>query len=418
MSFEIPVKVKNNLSIKEICSREGDLVFKYLNSGSLGHALYVNSVTLHTHSNRLEMELYSSALATDSVYNVVNVPYGVFEGSLVSYDGNGKSYRIVEIINKSAYYEITLSRSLGVAIAVGDTIIKEASSQPLQISFGTTYKGGFVTDQYTYSNKHVPINTSVTIPVDKLFSPSESLLIQVSSPEKDGFVSYDVSAYRVNADVNFNATYVVYALGDSTANPGGYIGEVGGHMHSVAVKSMNDGGGDYRLTTDQMSGKTSSHLIDSLKDGMKIIPQANLILFQHGINDAFQGTTDEEWGDNLDYMIWWRDRNYPDAKLVFVGATPISNNAPDKQVRLAELAAIQATKADASREVYYFGITDYLVANYPEFDYTSESFNFSDGVHPTHASNKLYGLILGRYLRTIPSLKLSEYTEEIIYTEN
>jgi hypothetical protein len=208
---------------------------------------------------------------------------------------------------------------LGTALYV-DTVnlmVSSTSSAPVKVNFGTTLNGVFSAPNYDYSFPEMNVGTNLTIPVKKIFKYGEALFIQRPSSETVGNVWAVMSSYLISGDTNFKAKNVIYYFGDSVANLDAYITRVGGHMFNTAKLAVNTVGYDARMIADYMSGKTSTDLVNSLKNGLKIVRQADMILFMHGINDAYQGTTNAVWQANLEYMINWRDVNYPSSKLVF-----------------------------------------------------------------------------------------------------
>jgi lysophospholipase L1-like esterase len=287
---------------------------------------------------------------------------------------------------------------LGSALYVDSVIVMATSptNAPVKFNFGTALNGSFVAGQYEGPSAFIGANTSIQIPVKKIFKYGESLFIQKSTDESVGIISFIANSYKISEDINFAAKNVIYCLGDSVANLDGYISRVGGHMFNVAKLSVNTIGYNSRMIADSMSGKSSTDLVNSLKNGLKVVRQADVILFMHGINDAYQNTTDANWRLNLEYMINWRNLNYPKSKLVLVGATHLSNTESTQIERLAQLRAIESTYADANNNIYYKSMADVVLPNY-----NPNSTYFTDGIHPTQASHDLYGAALGAFLKTI-----------------
>lgn len=296
------------------------------------------------------------------------------------------------------YRQFLKTPGLGTALYIDSvTIISNSStSAPVNTNYGTLLNGIFVPSQYDSGTFLMGANTSITIPIRKIFKYGESLFVQRASNETVGNITSIQSAYLISEDINWGAKNVMYFFGDSVANLDSYITRVGGHMFNTAKLAVNTIGYDARMIADSMSGKTSTDLVNSLKNGLKIVRQADIILFMHGINDAYQGTTDAVWRSNLEYMISWRNINYPNSKLVFLGATHLSNTQTTQISRLAELRLIEETYADSSQKIYYKSMADVVLPNY-----NPNSTYFTDSIHPTQSSHDLYGFELGNFLKTI-----------------
>lgn len=305
---------------------------------------------------------------------------------------------VMDIQLEGKYLVNLKTPGLGSSLYVdGVTILSaSASANAVLFNFGTTLGGAFVASAYESSIASMAPNSSVFIPIKKILKYGEALFIQRASSETVGTISAIINGYLISGDTNFSAKNVMYFLGDSVANLDGYITRVGGHMFNTAKLAVNTIEYDARLIADTMSGKTSTDLVNSLKNGLKIVRQADIILFMHGINDAYQGTTDAVWRTNLEYMISWRNINYPKSKLVFVGATHLSNTQTTQITRLAELRAIESTYANAGNNIYYKSMADVVLPNY-----NPSSTYFTDAIHPTQASHDLYGAELGTFLKTI-----------------
>jgi len=381
--------------------QEGKLKFDSKTNAGLGHVLAVKTISLHATQPRLVATLLIDASDTATTYRIPkNIGYQV--GNIIGYSPNSKGYPITSINTSDVAFDvITLSFTLGINILAGDTIEKVYFDYPIEYNIGTLKGGLFESDNYSFYAGKISVNSSIVLQVDKILQQGEQLLLQKGTNEKNGDINYVVSGYKISADTNFDAERVMYCLGDSIANLSSYVNRFGGHMHWQARTALNairinpyDKGYDCRIVSDSMSGKNSTDLVNDLKAGMKIIRRANLILFQHGINDAYQGTSDGAWNANLTYMIAWRDANYPDAKLVFVGATPLKTG-DTYLTRLGQLRTIEATYHDPSNNVYYVS----LESAYP--DVSSGSPYFTDSIHPSQLGHDACATILNPFLAGI-----------------
>ena len=397
---ELQIAEKGQIPWYDIQQEGKFQTFAKTNAG-FGHALAVQNVIINAYLYKNIATINTAALATDSSYKV-NKGHGLIVGNFISYSSSTKSYAITAIDTSNGVYDlITLSYSLGVAIGIGDTLLQGSQSKQVLAYLGTTLGGVFVGDDYTYAPYYLNEGSSITLPVNKILQQGEALFVQAANGEKNGGINMAISGFKISADTNFSASKVMYCLGDSIANLSGYVTRYGGHMHwqaRTALNALRNGvypnGYDCRIVSDSMSGKTSIDLISSLKTGMKVIRKADLILFQHGVNDAYQGTTDAVWNANLAYMIAWRDTNYPGAKLVFVGATPLKTGDTNL-TRLGQLRTIQATYHNPANKVYYVSLEN----AYP--DVSPSSPYFTDIVHPTQLGQDAGGTVLGNYLVTI-----------------
>ena len=396
-----PVDTNNYKFIEEICMKEGKLVFNQT-STSLGHTLFIKNVTISAYTVNRIVTLQDAALVTDNQYKILKGSF-LAVNQYLGYYSNQKQYKVTAIDSSNPSYDlVTLSNTLGIAMSAGDTLFQFADFEEIDVSIGVTMNGGFdfpaTLDYYATSLKLIA-GATMTIELNKLLQQGEALFVSRATTEINGAIGVVTTGYRVSADTNFKAKRVIYGLGDSIANPSSYVTRYNGHMWNIAKlevnKSIANGGKAYdaRLAFDSMSGKTSTDLVNTLKAGRKVIDQADVILFQHGVNDAYQGTTDLVWNQNLQYMIDWRDANYPNAKLVFLGATPLASSETTENARLVELRAIQATYEDIPNNVYYFGMDTIILPNY-----TASSTYFTDAIHPTQASHDLYGAGLGNFI--------------------
>ena len=231
----------------------------------------------------------------------------------------------------------------------------------------------------------------------------------VSGILKDGdgttslLANINISGIRLTADFNFNANKVILWVGDSIAK-GAVLGgttysDVNNTISSVSpmdhyafqVRNYLQGRGeDCRLVIKAMGGYTSRQMGWWIKNGWLDIDQADVVFYQLGVNDATGTTTDQQYTDELNRLINWRDRKHPRCKIVFLGNTPLNNST--NETRLATLRNLMSAQANANNKIYYLSLAN-------AFDRTVLSnYTSNDGMHPNIANNVNVATVINNWI--------------------
>lgn len=214
-----------------------------------------------------------------------------------------------------------------------------------------------------------------------------------------------VSGIRMTADLNFSAKKVMMWIGDSIvlgSSMGGssyssYLNTATSvspldHFAFQARNKLQTKGVDCRLVIKAMGSHTSKQMGYWIKQGWFDIDQCDCIFYQLGVNDATLGTTDAEFTAEINRLIDFRDRKFPNAKIVLVGDTPLNNST--SEARLAQLRTIKASFANSGIKIYYMDLSS-------SFDKTTlTNYTSSDGIHPNIASNLLVGNVISSWIDT------------------
>jgi lysophospholipase L1-like esterase len=213
-----------------------------------------------------------------------------------------------------------------------------------------------------------------------------------------------INGMSITADLNFGADKVIMWIGDSVARGttiGGTIFDATGN-YATAVSPFDHfafqvrnhfqrRGQDVRLVNKSMGGYSSVTANGLVKFGWYDIDQVDCIFYQMGINDTSgTPTSDTVFNANLDNIIDLRDRMYPNAKIVFVGASPLNNNT--QETALINFRTLMSNKADVNDNIYFVSLAS-------AFDRTVLSnYTSNDGVHPNIASNTLMATAINNWI--------------------
>lgn len=244
-------------------------------------------------------------------------------------------------------------------------------------------------------------NNAISIPLKRVSPPGVTGTVFLSWGDGTSTVQsrFAMSAYRMTADLNFNAKKTILWIGDSITR-GTSIGGTGYNAGSANLQTcatpedhfafqvrnhFQRKGTDCRLIIKAMGSYGSKDWEACRKLGWLDVGHADVIFYQLGVNDTSQSTTDQQFTDNINAVIDHRNRKWPKAKIVLVGDTPLNNNT--NETRLAQLRTIKSNiaTANSANEVYYVNLASV-------FDRTVlTNYNASDGTHPNIASNLLIG---------------------------
>jgi lysophospholipase L1-like esterase len=256
------------------------------------------------------------------------------------------------------------------------------------------------------------LNGAVSIPMKKIVSPAT--FIALNGWFGEGLTSTRAIAYfsgmKMTADLNFNANKVIMWIGDSVTRGSSIGGSalVGGggagsnlqtavkptdHYAFQVRNNFQRRSIDCRLVLKAMGGFNSIDMNACINEGFLDIEKADIIFYQLGINDAIAGSgivSNDTFSQNLNAVIDFRLRKFPNSKLVFLGPTPLNNNT--NETRLVELRTIMASKASTPDNIYYLSLES-------SFDRTVlTNYNLNDGIHPNIASNILVANVINNWV--------------------
>lgn len=257
-------------------------------------------------------------------------------------------------------------------------------------------------------------NNNINIKTNKIMSPASAIALNGwygDNTTNTRAIAY-LSGNRITADLNFNANKVILWIGDSITRGSSLGGSslVGGggsgsnlqtavkptdHFAFQVRNNFQTRGIDCRLVIKAMGGYNSIDIQSIMNEGILDIQKADLIFYQIGTNDAIAGSgvvSDALFSANLDSVINFKLRKFPNSKLIFIGPTPLNNST--YETRLAQLRTIIASKASAINNIYYISLESVFDRN------ILTNYNASDGIHPNIANNILMSNYINSWVST------------------
>lgn len=249
----------------------------------------------------------------------------------------------------------------------------------------------------------------VVIPVRRIVRPglvstTSYYLNQIIDADRTNtFITVSWTAKAILDDPNFNADKPILFVGDSI-----WAGYAGTSMASfnprLIRKYYSDKGLDVRMMGQPTVGSTlAGHTTYRDLGGYDISDRPFAAIFVNlGINDVTAGTSAATFQTQVADWIAWKQREYPNAEMVFFGATPLTNNTNETALALLRTAASDAVTAAADAKIKYCSL-----ASPAPFDRTSTgNYNNSDGIHPNEASMlAVYNTCIEPFLDTdLPTL--------------
>ncbi len=333
--------------------------------------------------------------------------------SILDYAIKEGTYAGVEILSTSVIAPTTGSITVGGA-TFSVTECFYAQSAVMSVTGGTAishlqYYSGPNNNSVGETNHRIPLNNGrAEITLNTIMLPRTG--ITYSLRNGDGttplMTSANIGGYRLTADLNFAASKVILWIGDSILRGSAMDGTSYSNYADVTAttpddhfafkvrNALNAAKKDTRLVLKAMGSYTSRMMGVYRKQGGLTIDQADLIIYQLGVNDATGTTTDQQFSDELDAIIALRNstRAYWSSPILFVGPTPLNNNT--HETRLAQLRSIMAAKANAEQKIYFVSCAN-------DFDRTVlGNYAGNDGVHPSQAKQLAMATTIGNYILT------------------
>lgn len=198
------------------------------------------------------------------------------------------------------------------------------------------------------------------------------------------YVSAGFTGYSLADDLNFNAAKTILVLGDSR-NAGTGPTTVDLHPGKVITNFYRSKGIDARYVLKAYSGSTTGgHAIKIARGGYDGIQKIDLIVYDLGTNDAAQARSTATSVADMQTAIAWKQRFWPNAKMLILGAPPLQNNTYETALDALRSAQASAIITLADPNVKFFSFKDAFNRA------TGSNYVASDGsdgtrIHPTDA---------------------------------
>ena len=276
-------------------------------------------------------------------------------------------------------------------------VAKDSSNYDSRLSsaLGFTQNGffeSFMTTPYAYSS--IGHRNVVSIDINafmcKGFAPytSDSGCTAYNGGFQIGYIT------NLETALFSDAKKVIISIGESVSNPNSNITKALGHMHSQACQTLRNSNYYCRLVSFSRSGKTMLDLDNAMKRGEFLVRKADIIIYQMGINDAVQRTSQSDILSYLNSIISFRDTYFKNAKLVFISANEISNISDNAYLNNTIRPVFESVK-NINNNIYHLSLQGVLT------DLTSGGTQLSDGAHPKQSGHDLCGNVIGNFLKTI-----------------
>lgn len=215
-------------------------------------------------------------------------------------------------------------------------------------------------------------------------------------------LSVDWSGFSITKNTDISANKVMLGVGDSImfGTGAGYFEDLAQEPYFQNVKkSLIEKGYRVRGVNKAISSMTSSSICRAINWGFYNVRAADLILIVIGANDADNlgagglGVVANQtiFTNNINYIINFFNKRFPDAKILMCGSTPSSINATETRIETGRAIIQQCVTSFNKDNVKYLSLAT-------AFDRTNTA-NYlpSDTIHPT-AQNDIANVIKARLL--------------------
>jgi acyl-CoA thioesterase I len=178
----------------------------------------------------------------------------------------------------------------------------------------------------------------------------------------------------------------ILVFGDSLS--GGFMLKSSEAYPALLAKKLRSAGLNFSVTNASASGGTTDGGLERLPPHLK--HRIDILILELGINDAFRGLPIDQIQDNLQQIIDKVKARNPNARVVIAGMQLPGYAADDYVSAFGQMFAVLAGKNRAA-------LVPYLlegVAGNP-------SLNFSDGIHPNAAGQKILAENVWRVLEPV-----------------
>jgi len=243
-----------------------------------------------------------------------------------------------------------------------DTITVTCSKNArVQIEFNVTGLGG--NDEFLWqvqTSPGIPIVLKIgqiVRPAVTTFSTGSAGQVKIRNVYDTDKTGTNLMAYaagwRLTDDLDYSAEKVYLHLGDSITGPGTGIVTKADEYDWKTLEYFRAQGSSVRMLNMSVSGSASTLHESRRSLGAYNFPQADLIGYSLGTNDAGQLIPTATYKTNVKNMIAWKQARYPNAKMIVYGVTPRENNTVETACALLRTAASQAVTEAADSKVFF-----------------------------------------------------------------
>lgn len=255
-------------------------------------------------------------------------------------------------------------------------------------------------DQFMWRFQVTP-GTPVIIPVNAIVRPAVTAFNAGGSGKAQIREMYDgvttgvnlnvwASGWTLTDDLDYGAEKVYVHIGDSITGPGTGITNKSKQYDWQTLDYLRSEGHSLRMLNTSISGSASPLHESRRLLGAYDFPQADLIGYSLGMNDAGQAIPTATYKTNVKNMIAWKQARYPRATMIVYGSTPAENNTTETALALLRTAASEAVTEAADSRVKYCNLGtafDRTVAsNYASSDTAGSRLHPSDAGHAAIAT--------------------------------
>lgn len=321
-----------------------------------------------------------------------------------------------DIINGTFTGDGNLSAGFGTpgltrAWAIDTVTITCNKSCKIQLTVYETGIGG--NDQMMWRVQVTP-GIPVVIPVNTIVRPAVTAFGAGSSGKAMIREMYDgtltgvnlnvwASGWTLTDDLDYSAEKVILWDGDSITGAGTGITDKSKEYDWQVVEYFRAKGHSVRMVNFSIGGSASTLHESRRKLGAYNIPQADLICYSLGMNDAGQAIPTATYKTNVKNFIAWKQARYPQARMIVFGASPAENNTTETALALLRTAASEAVAEANDNKVVYVNLGT-------AFDRTvSSNYASSDAagsrVHPNDAGHAAIYNVVKTFLDANPNIK-------------
>ncbi|PLK44498.1 SGNH/GDSL hydrolase family protein [Emticicia sp. TH156] len=193
-------------------------------------------------------------------------------------------------------------------------------------------------------------------------------------------------------DFNIGASKIILWKGDSISDGYGVTNKLNMLNWKIRNRLFDRTPNGVRLIAKTWGGTTSKWFDYLRRNSYFDYEQVDYIFYQLGVNDAVQGTSEAEYYVNIKSEIAYNSIKYPNAKQIYLGASPRNNGTEETILenlrRKMQLAVYEA----ANQNVFYCDLAN-------SFDRTVLSnYYLNDGVHPNNSGHQAMFNVLDSFL--------------------
>lgn len=205
------------------------------------------------------------------------------------------------------------------------------------------------------------------------------------TPESNSLAgSLALTGYKITDDLNFSASKVVLAIGDSLLNGTGPTKTANSWVVKLLAKMKEQA--DVRLINMSVSGSGTANWEEMIDGGrLDAVQQADVILYAVSVNDAGAGTTAAAYRARLEKLLAWKNKKFPNALMIIYGTTPLENSTSHSNAETLRAEAADFVSDTNSPRLKYCN----LGAAFTRTDSTKYIVSDSPGnrVHPNDSGN-------------------------------